>query len=603
MVSTPSAAFTLNDFNSGGEDSEVEQWMTRQTSVIPGVVSFSQVLDTIVQPSTRYTLSIDVSAIANEITNLPSSSSTSYRLEILIGDVVWDSILNPLLLSDGKSARFTLSTLIPDTKTLGQYGLVDQKIGVRLVTNNVAPQVTVKAENLQLVSESAQSASFAKIQNSSFEKSNLKDGEVVLRVPQGWKEYDPNQLISERPRVGSSAIGLANPTQAMFYGEASDGADTAFVSLTNAPGTGGAGITQVLGERLQANTRYTVKVNVGNPQGINFDGRDLNGFSGYRIELLAGDRVLAVDHNTLKIQEGTFATSEVDFTVGNYHDLLREKLSVRLINLNESAGTRVDFDAVKLSFEKVADGSRVYIENAGFENPGLPLDTFTSSLVNVNAIPGWQIYDPDGLIARFPVVDPVSGDAPQVGVYRLSDPGTFPGGIPEGNNIADGGYIPTYEGGPLRVGDGRVGIFQTLDTVLAPNTQYTLKVEVGNPQSVTVAGFFYPLDGFPGYRVELLAGDQILAVDNNTLAPADGTFATSTVTYTSSANDSNLGKNLGIRFINLNQAPGSEVDYDDVRLFAEPIRGASHRGASWMNAGLNDRASTVLTSPLHIGNS
>lgn len=339
------------------------------------------------------------------------------------------------------------------------------------------------------------------------------------------------------------------------------------------PGSGPVGLSQTLNDVLTANTHYSLLVDVGNvAEDDPNDGSDVTGFPGYRVELLAGNTVVATDNNTLQIGEGSFATAKVDFTVGADNALLGEELTIRLVNLNEGPGIEVDFDNTALYIEDVQDGSQIYIDNAGFELPVLPEDTYTTQLTTSTPAPGWQIYDPNGLIASFSQPDPVTGDYPYVGISNYPTPLVYPNGIPEGNNVAYG-YTPTYQGGPVSVGEGAVGLSQTLDTLLAANTTYTLTVDVGNPETYfsEVNNFFFDFDGFPGYRVELLAGGQVIAADNNSQCIAEGDFGTSTVTFTSGSDSSYLGQNLGIRLINLNAAPGTEVDFDNVHLTAQAI--------------------------------
>lgn len=146
--------------------------------------------------------------------------------------------------------------------------------------------------------------------------------------------------------------------------------------------------------------------------------------------------------------------------------------------------------------------------------------------------------------------------------------------MPEGRNAA----LVYLAGQP---GAGEAGLFQTLGATLQPSTQYTLSVAVGNIDSGTglppFDGFgFFNLAGFPGYRVELRAGDVLLAADDNSLQTADGTFATATVEATIGADHLALGQPLTIRLVNLNlpgtpDEPGIEVDFDQVLLQAVPI--------------------------------
>jgi hypothetical protein len=189
------------------------------------------------------------------------------------------------------------------------------------------------------------------------------------------------------------------------------------------------------------------------------------------------------------------------------------------------------------------------INNAGFEDPILADNEFS-----LNEIPGWQVYDPSDLIPDFGTTDPnVSG-------YGTFNPPTFiyPKEAPEGNHVS---YLYLIE----PPGSGIVGIGQTLTSAIAANTTYQLQVDIGNAQAYED---FPELAGFPGYAVQLLAGGTVIAEDFNTRAIAEGSFATSTLSYTAFTDDLNLGQSLEIRLLNLLQSEGLEVDFDNVRLAA-----------------------------------
>jgi len=110
------------------------------------------------------------------------------------------------------------------------------------------------------------------------------------------------------------------------------------------------------------------------------------------------------------------------------------------------------------------------------------------------------------------------------------------------------------------------GIRQTLADTLQPFTEYSLSVGVGN-FAPSPGGDPWNFAGFPGYRVELLAGNAVLALDNNSLNPGEGVFQTATVNFTTGAAHANMGQALTIRLINLN-GPGVEVNFDNVSLNA-----------------------------------
>jgi len=221
------------------------------------------------------------------------------------------------------------------------------------------------------------------------------------------------------------------------------------------------------------------------------------------------------------------------------------------------AGGTIDLPVVNPSFEDISGED--------------PFNEFTFGPLN-----GWDLHDPGGITD--------GGDGPVYFIGTLTpfepdpkgEPGVFaffPDGAPDGERV---GIAFNFSGSG---GGGEYGLVQTLDALLEPGFEFVLEVEIGNIASgVALSGDFFPLDGFPGYRVDLLAGDAVLASDENELGGSipEGEFATSTVTFTARAGDPRLGEPLGIRLVNLNHVdpafPESdlEVDFDDVRLRAEP---------------------------------
>lgn len=202
------------------------------------------------------------------------------------------------------------------------------------------------------------------------------------------------------------------------------------------------------------------------------------------------------------------------------------------------------------------------VANAGFEDPFAPNGNFVA--VNHNAFPSWQAYDP------FSILDDVS-DA--IGVIMPAGTTYFPAGAPEGRNAA----LVFLDGGQT----GEAGLQQTLAATLQPNTRYELSVAVGNIASGTGLppsdqfGFF-DLDGFPGYRIDIMAGTSVIASDNNSLSIPEGEFRTATLSIDVGAAHANLGENLGIRLVNLNfagtaEAPAIEVDFDNVVFSATTV--------------------------------
>ena len=210
-----------------------------------------------------------------------------------------------------------------------------------------------------------------------------------------------------------------------------------------------------------------------------------------------------------------------------------------------------------------ASAAPVAVVNAGFE------DTTGQSVFNefTFGIPtGWTAYNPFGVIP---------GGGFGGGVF----PGTLqPNGVdffaqtaPEGDRVAI-----LFNEQPTG-GTGEYGFEQTLGATLQANTNYTLTVEVGDIDSgFATNGAFFDLEGFPGYRIDLLAGGSVIVSDNNSLAGSlvEGLFSTATLSIDIGAAHALLGQNLGIRLVNLNNPQGAsdlEVDFDDVQLNATAI--------------------------------
>ena len=204
----------------------------------------------------------------------------------------------------------------------------------------------------------------------------------------------------------------------------------------------------------------------------------------------------------------------------------------------------------------------ITVINPGFEDISgeNPFNEFTFGPLN-----GWGLYDPSGITAGG------AGGTYFIGTLRPTPPDFFLPGSYHGERV---GIAFNFFGS----GDqGEYGLQQTLTETLQPNTTYTLDVGIGNISSGTAEnGTFFNIDGFPGYRVDLLAGGVVLASDNNSLAGVigEGQFADSTTTFSTGNSHAQLGQQLQIRLVNLNLVDAAfpdadlEVDFDNVRLDA-----------------------------------
>lgn len=214
-------------------------------------------------------------------------------------------------------------------------------------------------------------------------------------------------------------------------------------------------------------------------------------------------------------------------------------------------------------FGAAAQASPVTIANPGFEAQVHGPNTFI-----FGAPTGWAAYNTAAVVG-----DSIGTLNPATTTYFL--PGQW-----EGDNVAIA-YV--RESGTSGV---EFGIQQQLSATLAMNTIYTLNVEVGNIASGSSdlgnGPVTFDLDGFPGYRVDLLAGGTLLASDNNSLAAGgnsipEGEFRTSELVFDSTGVDPLLiGEPLTIALINLNipdpidLGADREVNFDNVTLDGSP---------------------------------
>ena len=110
------------------------------------------------------------------------------------------------------------------------------------------------------------------ISNSGFEAPDLTGLEPIVgeeiftfTTPPGWQLYDPNGLIPTETNLSTAYSGVWNPSSVFFADEAPEGENIGAIFLDYAPGSGVVGLTQTLASTLQADTEYTLQVEVGNP--------------------------------------------------------------------------------------------------------------------------------------------------------------------------------------------------------------------------------------------------------------------------------------------------------------------------------------------------
>ena len=226
---------------------------------------------------------------------------------------------------------------------------------------------------------------------------------------------------------------------------------------------------------------------------------------------------------------------------------------------NPVKGYSFDFDDHPAGITAYSGGSvtALVVSNFSFEanSFGVPNGAFLTNWPNA-----WTVYNPSNLY---------NAKSNYVGVLNAIASPFIPFGTTLGTNAAFV-FVNTNIAGVL-------GLQQTLTNTLLAGTTYTLQVDVGNPQSGTSAagstfgaGVAYNFTGFPGYRLDLLAGGTVIATDNNSIGGGitDGHFATATLNVNSAAFPGLVGQTLTIRLVNLHAGPGIEVAFDNVRLTA-----------------------------------
>lgn len=215
-----------------------------------------------------------------------------------------------------------------------------------------------------------------------------------------------------------------------------------------------------------------------------------------------------------------------------------------------------------VSLTASASAETIAVSNAGFEAPSIPAGTFATT----SAPPGWAGYGNLNFSNR------------TIGVLDPTTTSLYPAGAPEGQNVGVVFLMDDFAN-QGQFANQEAGLQQSLATPTASATHYVLRVRVGNigndpnpPHSL------FQFTGFPGYRIDLLAGDALLATETNGSVPGEGQFVERTLVATTLANDPRAGSPLVIRLVDLNAAVGIEVNFDDVRL-------DSFAAATWTDLG------------------
>jgi hypothetical protein len=207
---------------------------------------------------------------------------------------------------------------------------------------------------------------------------------------------------------------------------------------------------------------------------------------------------------------------------------------MRVKNLLLVAGTA--FVALGTTEMLSVHAAPISITNPSFEQPSVPKGSYT-----IEKITGWS-------------------------VINTSSSGVFNPSSTSFNSVPDGSQT-LYSNGAT--------VFQQLPATLAPNTTYTLRLQVGRRLDYT---------NFPGFTVELRAGNTVIASANQTMVPlpAPGKFVPLTLSFTTPSNVPQ-GQKLEIRL----KSVGAQTNFDNVKLDAVSGNNVQDRVNSYMKqAGL-----------------
>ncbi len=200
------------------------------------------------------------------------------------------------------------------------------------------------------------------VANPSFEVDAVIPGnfDVTAGYPASWQAYDPFGILNG----GANSIGLIYPEGTTYYSQSPPDGNQFGIVFLSVAGTHGmeAGLSQVLGDTLQADLIYTLSVGIGNigsgtglPPSDQAGYFNLFGFPGYRVELWAGTNLVMRDDNSLadEIPDAEHRTSVQLVEIDASHPGVGELLEIRLINLNQAGtmaepGIEVNFDHVRL---------------------------------------------------------------------------------------------------------------------------------------------------------------------------------------------------------------------------------------------------------------
>lgn len=174
--------------------------------------------------------------------------------------------------------------------------------------------------------------------NASFESVSLAKGQLASAASVGATAAMPGWTPMSLGKGQDAGTLCPNGT---MYDAVPDGSNILYVLASSTSGsTSDAGVSQVLSSQLQPNTHYVLSVLVGQRLDLNC--------AGYKVQLLAGDRLLAEDNNHFPLTSGYFIPTVLTYDTGG-SVLYPGNLEIRLFALNGAAvGNQVSFASIDL---------------------------------------------------------------------------------------------------------------------------------------------------------------------------------------------------------------------------------------------------------------
>lgn len=257
--------------------------------------------------------------------------------EVKPDDTVLPNDLLPVTLRSTGNGQYSF-TVTSDATNKWQYSRGSDPVRNQTALREAVPKLyaamTPDARNLTRMKNVA-------VNNASFEAASLSSGQYASLAAKG-AEALPGWTASNL-RKGQDA-GTLRPSTTMF-GSAPDGSNVLYAQASSTSGsTQDTVVSQSLSSSLQPNTHYVLSALVGQ--------RLDRSCSGYKVQLLVDNQLLAEDDNSFPLTPGYFIPTVVTYDTGA--TVVSGDLEIRLIGINgpgvenQVCFASVDLEAISL---------------------------------------------------------------------------------------------------------------------------------------------------------------------------------------------------------------------------------------------------------------